>query len=249
MLFRSDRQLRFLIEWMRSWKALDAGERDRVLSDPWAFKEQAFSMDDHGGWLQRSAVLHMLYPDTFERMMLKADKQAAISAFADRIGGLERAQGLDEDRALLEIRGALSEEFGPDFDFYNTQAVKDLWLERKVEGAGDPTAVIPLLDRVLLVYPDWTGFADPRFVNDETTYKRAASDRAKTSLSESELRRLIDENKCDEVLSRVEKVAQSTNLLYLAIPQEGDLSLLKRQGLVAEEFAPEIGRASCRERV
>lgn len=235
-----DRQLRFLIEWMRSWKALDAGERDPFLSDPWAFKEQAFSVDDHGGWLQRSAVLHMLYPDTFERMMLKADKQAAITAFADRVGGLERARGLDEDRALLEIRGALAEEFGPDFDFYNTQAVKDLWLERKVDGAGDQAAEIPLLDRVLLVYPGWTGFSDPRFVSDETTYKRAASDRAKASLSENELRRLIDENKCDEVLIRVEKAAQSTNLLYLAIPQEGDLSLLKRQGLVAEEFAPAL---------
>lgn len=231
-----DRQLRFLIEWMRSWKALDAGEQGRLLLDPWAFKEQAFSVDDHGGWLQRSAVLHMLYPDTFERMMLKADKQAAITAFADRIGGLERAQSLDEDRALLEIRSALSEEFGPDFDFYNTPAVKELWLEREVAGAGDGP-LVPLLNFVSATYPDWTGFSDPRFVADETEYKLAAARNAEALLGDSALRQLLDAGDYTEVISRIEKVAQSTNLLWLQVPKDGDLAILYRQNLDKAEFA------------
>lgn len=228
-----DRQLRFLIEWARSWKALEPSVRETTLADPWGFKEQLFSVDAHGGWLQRSSVLHLVFPDTFERIMLRADKDAVSEAFADRIGGMERARSLDEDRALEEIRAALSVDFGPDFDFYSTPEVEVLWRKKK----RDMEAPIPLLERILVAYPGWTGFSDPRFLKDETNYKMAAYEKAQELLNANELTKLIEAGDFDEVVHRVERVAQSTNLLYLAIPKEGDLALLKRQDLDLAEFA------------
>lgn len=235
-----DRHLRFLIEWIRAWKSHPADVREQALRDPWAFKADVHAIEVNAAWMQRNILLHLLFPEAFERMFSRADKQAAIDAFADRVGGQERAKTLDEDRALLEIREVLAQEYGAEFDFYDTPAVRALW--KPVEPSGDEAAdsTVPLLDRVLAAYPGWTGFSDPRFIKDESNYKRTASENAQNLLGAGTLRGLIDEGRLSEVISRVEKVGQSTNLLWLQVPKDGDLSLLYRQGLDQAEFAEQL---------
>jgi len=229
-----DRQIRFIVEAMRAWKGLPPETRASSAGDPWAFKEQLCSVDVNSAWMQRSALLHLVFPETFERAISRDDKAQIIDAFADLIGGPEQTGQLDEDRALLAIREVLAAEYGADFDFYGTPEVHARW-----QGVDAPEQV-PLLDRVMRVYPGWTGFADPRFVADEVDYKRIASENACSVLGAEALRGLIDEGKFSEVVSRVEKVGQSTNLLWLRVPKDGDLSILYRQGLDQSEFAEQL---------
>ncbi|NLG26859.1 MAG: hypothetical protein GX557_03060, partial [Chloroflexi bacterium] len=47
-----------------------------------------------------------------------------------------------------------------------------------------------LLARIQHVFSDWSGVDDPRFVENEVAYKRAAITTAQRMLSEPELRRL-----------------------------------------------------------
>lgn len=124
-----DRQLRFLIEWMRDWRQLPSDECIRLLADPWGFKEYLWTINLGSAWLQRNAILHLLFPDSFERIMSPDHKAAVVAAFADRIGGLCCARAMDNDRALLEIREALASEFGDDFDYYDTPEVAATWME------------------------------------------------------------------------------------------------------------------------
>lgn len=86
-----------------------------------------------------------------------------------------------------------------------------------------------LLDLIQDVYPGWTGFSDPRFLEREIAYKREASAKAKQMLRPDVLQELLTAERYDEFLDRIRKVAQSTNLLYLATPSTGDLAILHQR--------------------
>ncbi|MHB8804376.1 MAG: McrB family protein [Coriobacteriia bacterium] len=232
---RRDNHLRFFIEWMLAWKRMEPSARAQTLSEPWAFREQICSVDDRSAWLQRNALLHLVFPETFERAVARNDKKALITAFANRIGGPAAAAVMDEDKAILEIRKSLESTYGPGFDFYEIPELVVQWNSRFQGGVME--ANVPLLDRVRVAYPGWQGFADERFVHDETTYKMDASAKARTLLAADELRQLIEDEQFDEVVQRVEKVAHITNMLWLQAPQAGDLAILYRQGFESASFS------------
>lgn len=98
-----------------------------------------------------------------------------------------------------------------------------------------------LLDLVKSYYPNWTGFGDPRFVEDEVTYKHETVRKAKDLLGRSEFDRLIDANEHDELITRLELVAKGSNLLWLQVPRQGDLAVLYHPDLDKPTFA----RAMC----
>lgn len=232
-----DRHLRFLIDWMRSWKQLTTAARETALSDPWAFKEQLYSVDVYSAWLQRNVMLHFVFPDTFERTIARNDKSAVIRTFAHLIGGPEAAAELDEDRAILMIREALAQEYGPDFDFYDTDNVVVQWNPRKKGTELAEDGAVPLLDLVRKVYPAWSGFDDQEFIDNELEYKRVASEKARALLGEAQLRELIDARQFEEVMDRIRTVAQATNLLWMRVPQQSDIAILTRQDLDKGGFA------------
>ena len=79
-------QVGTLIESVEQWKELEPRERDRLLEDPWAFKEFPFSRrfqsqllvnNQNTGGLERHLILHMVFPDTFEPI-LQNDKQRIV---------------------------------------------------------------------------------------------------------------------------------------------------------------------------
>ncbi len=86
-------------------------------------------------------------------------------------------------------------------------------------------------------YRGWIGPSDPRFVKDEIDYKRAAIEKAAARLSNSALADLIGRGRFTEIIERLEEIGQATNLLYLATPRTGDLSILYDPKLDAEAFA------------
>ncbi len=230
-----DRQVRFLIDWMREWRKLSFEECARLLDGPWAFKEQLFQVDAQSASLQRNALLHLLFPDHFERIMAPDHKAAVVAAFAERIDGKALEDGMDEDQALLEIRHELAKEYGEEFDFYDTAEVKALWQGSPV--SPHPTTQIPLLDRVLAYYPDWSGFSDPRYLEEERDYKVRASELAISLLGKGPLQELIDQGRTAELVGRIEQVTHATNLLWTNVPRAGDLAVLYHQGLYLPSFA------------
>jgi len=72
------------------------------------------------------------------------------------------------------------------------------------------------------------GFQDPRYLEQERNYKVTTAELAARLLSEPELRALVDAGNAEEVLQRARQVGQKSNLLYLAVPQTGDLAPLLR---------------------
>ena len=94
-----------------------------------------------------------------------------------------------------------------------------------------PRQLDEILQLVEVSYPDWAGFADPRFVQDEIAYKQDAVARAQELLGADEFQRLLDAGQIDELFGRLRKLANSTNLLFLGVPSSGDLSVLHKPGL------------------
>ncbi|HEY6554823.1 MAG TPA: hypothetical protein VI669_15825, partial [Vicinamibacteria bacterium] len=110
--------------------------------------------------------------------------------------------------------------------------------------ANAPLALLPPLSREQLdrivqalrsLYPGWESFDDPRFIEDEITYKKEAIAKAADQLSAPELRRLLDERQFEEILKRVENIGR-TNLLFHGVPRAGDLGILYQPDLNKEGF-------------
>jgi hypothetical protein len=110
-----------------------------------------------------------------------------------------------------------------------------------------------MLDLINRQYPGWKGFADERFIKDEISYKKKAVEKAKSLLSESELKKLIDEARYDDFINRLEKVGKSTNLLYITY-KSGDMRVLYVNNLDKPLFCSKImdllhGKGNAEERL
>lgn len=109
----------FLIEFVDQYKQLDLEKRRRLLEDPWEFKVFAAGLDLRGALFgesrnlhrpQQEALLHLVFPDTFERIVSFNQKRqiTAAKAFAHFIA--ERTE--DVDRKLAQIRQGLEVGLG-----------------------------------------------------------------------------------------------------------------------------------------
>jgi 5-methylcytosine-specific restriction enzyme B len=115
-------QIGFLTEFVRAWKQLPVEAQKRTLGDPWEFKRLAQSVEPHGGLLMRNALLHLVHPDTFERVIVGKAKRQIAKRFADMV----TTDQDDEDRQLLDIRAGLEREYGSSIDFYQP-AILSQW--------------------------------------------------------------------------------------------------------------------------
>ena len=126
--FFSDRpyHVGFIIEFVDQWKELEDAERSRLLDDPWAFKDFVSRIDARRALFlekpnahqpQIHALLHLVFPDTFEGMVSIRHKQgiANAPAYASYIDHSTD----DIDQKLAQIRSGLEQKLGRDFDFYD----------------------------------------------------------------------------------------------------------------------------------
>lgn len=116
----------FIIEFVDQWKELAEDERDRLLDDPWAFKDfvsgiapqrKLFREKPAAHRPQLHALLHLVCPDAFEGIVSVGDKEkiANTAAYASYI--TEPTD--DVDRKIAQIREGLERELRRDFDFYH----------------------------------------------------------------------------------------------------------------------------------
>ena len=125
-------QAGFLIEFVGQWKGLDSSERARLpwsplgvqgLRDGDAPSQSHVSRFPEHPRLQRHALLHLVFPSTFEGIFATHKSSIAqAKAFAHLI--TELADNVD--RKLAQIRRGLQAELGRDFDFYDPD-VRDEW--------------------------------------------------------------------------------------------------------------------------
>ena len=114
----------YFIRFGLAWKRLPVGDRERALADPWVFRSVTDSVPTTGGGTYaRESLLHLVHPDTFERIFSRGEKWA----LADRLGSLVTDQAADVDRRIAQIRARLETRFGAGFDFYWSVPVVAMW--------------------------------------------------------------------------------------------------------------------------
>ena len=122
----------FIIEFVEQWKQKSTDELTLLLENPWEFKNflyniplrsRLFSDGGNRHRMQREAILHLVFPDTFETIISSGDKEKIAATFAD----LVKEPTDDVDRKLTQIREGLEPEYGKDFHFYGDDSVKSIW--------------------------------------------------------------------------------------------------------------------------
>ena len=124
------KEFAYLISMSKTLKSQNEGQRQAVLSDPWAFAEFLKSVPVEGNRQLSHIVEYLLFPDTFERISSGEEKRKIIVAFGDE--SADAVKQLDRegrDRRLVAIRRKIAADRGdPNFDFYDDEFRK-LWQE------------------------------------------------------------------------------------------------------------------------
>lgn len=96
-----------------------------------------------------------------------------------------------------------------------------------------------LLALLRKTYPKWQDFSDADYIKDEFEYKDACSKRSRQLLARDTFSKLIETKQFDEIIDRLAKAGQC-NLLWTAVPKEGDLYVLSAANLNKETFCQSV---------
>lgn len=135
-------ELVFFVVFLRRWKDKSADARAALLRDPWEFGSFLDRTPGADGPQLRHILLHLLFPETFERIASRAHREAIDEHFSEQLGLVRDRQETPDsemlalDRRLQTIREALAPDFPPGaaFDFYSS-SIKRQWFP---EDDGDP---------------------------------------------------------------------------------------------------------------
>jgi len=149
-------EIAFLIEFAKAWKTtLPADQQLLAVNDPWKFQEFVDGVEEAESKQIRHMLLHLLFPDSFERIASGSHKRRVVAAF----GGLAKNEGGDEDRRLLEIRVELTKLLpSQKLDFY-WSPLAEAWYDDGESGSteGVPLEVIRHKKQIVLYGPPGTG--------------------------------------------------------------------------------------------
>jgi MoxR-like ATPase len=121
------RELVFLVDAVRAWKRLSAGEHRTLTSDPWAFASWLDAVPSSKNRQLREILLYLLFPEHFERMATGRDKKHVIAAFLKKESKdpatFDYRDRIRMDRELMRIREAWAPTLGgSEFDYYRGAA-------------------------------------------------------------------------------------------------------------------------------
>ena len=122
----------FLIEFAERWKELSPGVRSRLLDNPRDFKTFATGLEFRSALLrgfpnrprvQREAMLHLLFPDTFEPIVSVDHKARIAVGFAEYVNSSES----DVDRKLEQIRARLEAKYESSDGLFYKPEIRSRW--------------------------------------------------------------------------------------------------------------------------
>jgi len=153
-------EVAFLIEFARRWKSISPDKQQAAAFDPWQFQAVIDDIEDADSKQLRHMLLHLLFPDRFERIASRNHKRMVISAFSQLVVG----EILNEERQILTIRSELEKLLpNQELDFYYPPLV-EAWYEEgegvSVEGAqieDAPLEIIQHKKQIVLYGPPGTG--------------------------------------------------------------------------------------------
>ena len=148
-------ELAFLIEFTIAWKELSPEQQSEKAGDPWSLQELVDQIEDAPSRQLRHILLHLLFPDSFERMASGSHKQRIIKAFS----GLLEAEPADGDRAILAIREKL-QGLLPDkkqLDFYESPLAQAWQDDNWGDFENSPLELIQHKKQIVLYGPPGTG--------------------------------------------------------------------------------------------
>ncbi len=147
-------EIAFLIEFAIAWKKLPQDQQTKVAADPWLFQELVDSIEDAESKQLRHMLLHLLFPEHFERIASGNHKRRVIKAFS----GLVTAESEDDDRAILAIRQEL-EKLLPkqELDFYWSPLVEAWYDDSEGASEGAPLEIVQHKKQIVLYGPPGTG--------------------------------------------------------------------------------------------
>ena len=126
-------QVGSIIEFAEQWKQQPSSSQGRLLDDPWAFKEFLVAIKFRSLLLrdsqkkasaQRQALLHLVFPDTFEAIVSFEHKTKIAKAFAHLV---QDPSENDVDRKLGTIRRALAAEYGTSVHLFYEPNIRERW--------------------------------------------------------------------------------------------------------------------------
>jgi DNA polymerase III delta prime subunit len=112
-----DAYMRFLVRFVIAWKSLGTDETERLLASPWSFRDLVDGLRSSTDALQANALLHLIFPETFEYMIAPGHRKRLIAAFAMAPGVSEA--GDDVDRQIQAIRTAATDALGRNLELYS----------------------------------------------------------------------------------------------------------------------------------
>ncbi|TLS78272.1 AAA family ATPase [Mariprofundus erugo] len=148
-------EIAFLIEFVRAWKKLDTKQQQAAANDPWLFQEVIDGTDESESKQIRHMLLHLLFPEYFERIASGNHKRQIITAFT----GLLSEEFDNDDRHLLAIRQGLEKLLpGKELDFY-WPPLSTAWYDNS-EGDSEIGASLEIIQhkkQIVLYGPPGTG--------------------------------------------------------------------------------------------
>ena len=148
-------EIAFLIEFAIAWKRLPDADRSAATTDPWRFMEIVDGVDGADARQGRHMLLHVLFPDSFERIASRQHKRRVVASFSSVLDGDGPE---DTDRRLLAIRERLEGMLArKDLDFYWPPLV-EVWNDSGESGEGAaPMDALRHKRQVVLYGPPGTG--------------------------------------------------------------------------------------------
>jgi 5-methylcytosine-specific restriction protein B len=118
--------LRFNLRLAIALKELDASARERVLQDPWAFRDLVAAVRTSTDQMMANAVKHLIFPETFESMIAPSHREALIRTFNTLPGVADLP---NSDRKIERIaQGAAEATSGGEFNLY-AESFRNVWSE------------------------------------------------------------------------------------------------------------------------
>lgn len=143
-------EIAFMIEFIIAWKKLSVEKQQELATDPWLFQQFVDSIEDAESRQIRHILLHLLFPDDFERIASGNHKRRIIRAFS----GLITEDIENEELAILTIRQELEKLLpGKELDFYWKPLVS-AWYD---DSENAPLEIIQHKKQIVLYGPPGTG--------------------------------------------------------------------------------------------